>query len=757
MGLDGMIAVVDALYQPALLLDGTGRVRHANAAAAARFALQAGQACRDALHCDPTTSAPCPLADVLATRGPRTCLFEREGVRFGLRLAAVGPDLLLATLAEATPIERLPGDDQDLLQTILDSSSDVFIACNRDHVIEFVNRALVERAGVPAAALVGRNFRDVWKPFVGIPWEELEERVLQRGEVFRLNDVEYRHGLGGTPVWMNLTFSPRRDAAGAIVGSVTTVNYLTEQRRLQLELAESERGYRALFDGAPVGLVIIGTDGRLRLSNATMRNTVGGARDETGHQVGEFIASEDRERMLAGFQRAVATGRPRPEGVDFALVGPDGERRQMHVRMSEITYQGERAMLAAMLDVTEVRRLQEQLTRAERLAGLGGLAAGVAHEFNNVLAAIQGRAEIIGRSAPAAGSLAGECARAIVRHSRRGAEIIQQINSLVATRPTRPVALRWEDVLEDVLASLGPRLAEERIVLERDYAARRAVNADPGQVHQLVLNLLQNARDAIRPLGAGTIRVATREVPEGVALEIGDTGVGMDELTRQRLFEPFFSTKGGGERRSDLGTGLGLGLGLAIVHSVVRAHQGRVDVSSTPGQGTRLTVVFPAALEPAEFGRSVPVTLDAAPRTLRVTVVDDDVDVTEMVALALTTRGCKALEVNDGRRAVEACVEVEADVILIDRLMPPVDGLDVLREVRRRGVQTPAVLLSGRRADEDPDVLRALGVRRRLEKPVGLADLFAAIDDACGGPEGGNARFGAGPDGSGGAPPGRAR
>jgi len=143
-------------------------------------------------------------------------------------------------------------------------------------------------------------------------------------------------------------------------------------------------------------------------------------------------------------------------------------------------------------------------------------------------------------------------------------------------------------------------------------------------------------------------------------------------------------------------------------------------------------VIFPATVAPADFGRSVPVALSAAPRSLRVTVVDDDSDVTEMIALALTTRGCKALEINDGRRAADGCVEIAADVIIIDRLMPPVDGLDVLREIRRRGVQTPALLLSGRRADEDPELLRSLGVRKRLEKPIGLADLFAAVDEACG-------------------------
>jgi two-component system, cell cycle sensor histidine kinase and response regulator CckA len=751
---DGMTAVVDALYQPAVLLAGAGRVVvHANAAAVERFGLHPGATCHGVLRRRDEPCPDCPLEAVRARRAAPRCEFDRLGARLGMHLAPLDDDLFLATLADAVPLRHVPGDGQDLLPTILDSASDVVIACDRDHVIQFVNRALVERSGVPAAALIGRDFRTIYPPLEGLDWGEVAERVLERGEVIRLHDVEYKHSVGGGQVWANVTFAPWRDASGAIVGSVTTIDYLTEQRRLALQLAESERRYQALYEAAPVGLAIIGPDRRVRLGNSTAKHAFKTPMDFTGSLIDEFIAPEDRTRVLIDFKRAVETS-PHPEGNDFTAVGPEGERRRFHVRVSDIDFQGERCALVAMVDVTELRRLQEQLSRAERLAGLGSLAAGVAHEFNNVLAAIQGRAEIIAQSARDAAPVVDDCARAIVRHSRRGAEIIAQINSLVGTRPVRPVAVRWEDVLEDVLASLAPRLAEDKITVARDYQATRPVSADAGQVHQLILNLLQNARDAIRPQGRGTIRVGTRDVSDGVALDITDSGVGMDEVTRHRLFEPFFTTKGSADRRAersaDLGLGLGLGLGLAIVYGVVRAHDGRIEVASTPGHGSRITVIFPASVAPADFGRSVPVRLAAAPRTLRVIVVDDDADVTEMISLALTTRGCKAIEINDGRRAVDGCVEIAADVIIIDRVMPPVDGLDVLREVRRRGVQTPALLLSGRRADEDPELLRELGVRRRLEKPIGLADLFAAVDEASGAADG---VVGGGP-GAGGERPG---
>ena len=224
MAHDGMIAVVDALFQPALLLDGAGRVQHANAAATARFGLQTGGDLPGRAALRRAGRARCPLAAVLAARRAADVPL-RAGRRApraapGPRRRRPAPRHARRGGAAGAPAGR----SRDLLQTILDSSSDVFIAV-QPRAPHRVRQPRVRRAHRPARRprSIGRNFRDVWKPFAGFPWDELEERVLQRGEVFRLHDVEYPHGLGGGTVWLNLTFSPRRDAAGAIVGSVTTV------------------------------------------------------------------------------------------------------------------------------------------------------------------------------------------------------------------------------------------------------------------------------------------------------------------------------------------------------------------------------------------------------------------------------------------------------------------------------------------------------------------------------------------------------
>jgi PAS domain S-box-containing protein len=720
----GMIEVVDALEQPALLLAGDGLVRHANAAARQRLGVAAGAACREAVagrHC----ATQCPLPEVLARHTARVCEVERDGFLLGLRLTAVAPDLCLGLLASAQPLRVLAAEGAALLHTILEASSDAMIACDLDHRVEFVNRALVERSGVPAAALIGRDYRAIWPTIKGIDWDELSRRVLERGEVVRVSNLRYESALGGS-AWVDLTFAPRRDADGNLVGSITTAHYLTAERRLAARLEESERRFRELFEKAPVGIALLGPDARVRLANATAHQLLG-VTDVVGRPVLELLGAAGRSAARSAWEAALRTGVRAEGGIEFALVRLDGRPLHVHVRTADIEYQGERCVQIVALDMTMLRQLQEQLAQAEKLGSLGTLAAGVAHEFNNVLTAIQGRAEILLRQGPS--SLVSDCAHAIVRHSRRGADVIEQIASFAATRPVRPQPLRWEEVVDDVLQSLGAWLAEEHIQLERAYSATHGVLADPGQMQQVVLNLVQNARDALHPLGGGTIRLATRGGDGAVELEISDTGVGMDEAVRQRVFEPFFTTKTAGDRR-----GLATGLGLAIVYSIVRAHEGRIEVASAPGKGARFTISLPAhegaAAQPGPDDRPP---ASSGPRPLRVLVVDDDADVTEMIALALETEGCTVAAYNRPQEAVELGAAAHFDVLIVDLMMPLLDGLGVLRQLRARGCRTPALVLTGRRGAADPAELALLGVRRFLEKPVGLATLLMAVADAAAG------------------------
>jgi len=723
-----MTAVLDALVEPALLLDCEGRVLYANMPAQLRFNITTGEGCFRVLHSEAAQCPGCSLPTVAEEVGRvRVCRFYWQGTRLGMRLTNIGGGRILAVLAEATPRKKTQASDA--LASVLDAIGDMVVLTDRQGKIEHVNAAFEQRLGISRAAVVGRRYAEVWPSDGAIEWDSIEQRVLGRGEVVLFRGVEYKKPLSGEPLSLNLTFVPKRDGAGGVQGMIAIIHSASEELRLASRLREVEHLYQNLFDAIPMGLLIIGRDRKTRLINATARRFLGEDCDLQHMPFESVLAPEDRERVLVDFRRVLETRRPYSDGNTFFVRNGAGERRRVFVRSSVLDFKGEQCLLVATLDITESYRTDEQLLREEQLAALGSLAAAVAHEFNNVLAAVQGRAELIVHHADGSVPIIPDCARAIVRHCRRASRIVDQVHGVATMQAPKPTSLRWEDIAEDVLGSLAPRLAEENITVERDYKATAGVWADAGQIHQLVLNLLQNAREAIRPQGQGTIRVSTRDVDDAVAFDIEDTGTGMDEATKARIFEPFFSAKRSRSSPARQGS-LGLGLGLTIVHQVVRANNGRIEVASTPGKGTRFTIVLPRSVEPIDFGVSQPEHPLGPGRTLRVAVLDDDEDVTEMITLALATRGIRAFPLNEGHRAVERCLAVEADVLVIDRNLPPVDGLDILRELRRRGLQIPAILLSGRQSQEPAEELRLLGVVKQLTKPVGLSDLFVAIDAA---------------------------
>jgi two-component system, cell cycle sensor histidine kinase and response regulator CckA len=311
----------------------------------------------------------------------------------------------------------------------------------------------------------------------------------------------------------------------------------------------------------------------------------------------------------------------------------------------------------------------EQLRQAQKMESIGRLAGGVAHDFNNLLLVINGYSEFL------SSSLVDERQRHFAAEIRsageRAAGLTQQLLAFSRRQVLQPRVVDLNESIRDLHGMLRSLIGEGiRVELSLD-GDLRAIEADPGQVGQVLLNLAVNARDAMA--GSGTLEISTFNAGDEVVLEVADTGTGMDESTRSRIFEPFFTTKDVGQ---------GTGLGLSTVYGVVTQSGGTIDVRSAPGEGTTFSIRLPAtdrveAVEPD-------VDVAGTPAAERILVVDDEQIVRDLLAHTLRRQGYD-VEVAAGARDARA-LEGPWDLLLTDVVMPEMDGVELARHVDARRV-----------------------------------------------------------------------
>jgi signal transduction histidine kinase/ActR/RegA family two-component response regulator len=375
---------------------------------------------------------------------------------------------------------------------------------------------------------------------------------------------------------------------------------------------------------------------------------------------------------------------------------------------------------ARLLDT--VQRTQAELITASRLAAIGTLAAGVAHEFNNLLAGMHGYAEL--------GQLGtldekDEALEVIRRTCQRGVQITRRLLTFARQSDGTRELARIDEIAEAALQLISWDLARAQITVERDYRSATAIWADSGQIMQVVLNLLSNARDATPP--GGVVTISTSENDEWVDLTVADTGSGIAETIRERIFEPFVTTKGALGGGAVAGTGLGLSVSYGIVHS----HEGRLLVESAIGSGSSFTVRLRRHFEalPAE-PPTAPPRVETLP--LHILVVDDEAPVCAVVAQILARAGHSVTQSSDGMDALARSDHERWDLIISDVTMPGLSGPNLIKQLRARGIATPVILMTGR---VDSDGLTyaqgsdAIGV---LAKPFDRATLLATIGAALG-------------------------
>jgi PAS domain S-box-containing protein len=642
---------------------------------------------------------------------------------------------------------RLP---VDVAHVVVERAPDAVFVTTSDFALEWVNEAAAKLLGFPAEALIGKRIEELLVDPDDLAREPLRRAALLSGEVTTTTRT-FRTGDGGARV---LEVCARAIDGGRLLGIARDA---TERMKAQEALARSEASFRALIEASPDG-ILVHRDAKILYANAALSRILGWPDPSAmiGTSAAEIVHPDDRKVALERIGRLVA-GEANVPFVDERLLRADGRVVSVQISGVRIVFEGKPSVLAVIRDVGEQRRIQEQLAKADRMASLGTLAAGVAHEINNPLTyvllhldAIAGTArrlrrgidrvlpilsERLGEGASRAlfsPELTRETAELLAEHAANASEGAQRVARIV--RDLRAFSRFDDDVREpidvhrpiELATSTAAHELKHRAKVVRDYREVPPVVASEGRLAQIVLNLLLNAAHAI-PEGhpdVNEIRIRTNAAEGEVQIAITDTGVGIPEEQMRRLFEPFFTTKPVGE---------GSGLGLAICHGLVTTLGGRILVESTPGEGSTFTVVLPAATEAAR-PKIVPATRErpVPSRRGRILVVDDEPAIGEAVGRALRARHDVVFVASAAEARAVLERDAAFDVILCDVVMPEETGADLHRWLTARdpALADRILFMSGGRVGEASRALAEIEPSRWLEKPFTAAALDARIEAA---------------------------
>ncbi|HEX2091503.1 MAG TPA: ATP-binding protein [Longimicrobiaceae bacterium] len=483
--------------------------------------------------------------------------------------------------------------------------------------------------------------------------------------------------------------------------------------------------YRRLVETSPYGICTLDAEGRYLQVNSALARILGSSpADLLGRHFAARVFPADREIVALRLRRLLAGERAEAE-VETRLLHSSGVERRVHLRAVPIVA-AERmtAIHVVARDLTEEGSREVRLRRAERLASLGTLLSGVAHELNNPLASIKSFAQLLLLDERPTDDR--EALQIIEQEATRAARIVADLR-LVARQTRRresgvrgPVQLN--EVVRQVLELRGYTLATHNIKVDRDLAAHLpVVHADPGEMEQVILNLVLNAEHsmATHP-GERRLLVRTRPSLRGVTVQVVDSGPGIPAEHLDRIFDPFWTTKEPGE---------GTGLGLSMTYSIVMEHGGEIRVESRPGEGAAFTVELPSEpvspmVPPPELGA-------ARSPALRVLVVDDEAPIRQAVARYLQRRGHYVDQAADGREALDRLEEAPYDAIVADLRMPGLSGERFLAELRERhpGAERRLLFITGDALSESvPGVITGSAIPV-IYKPFEMEQIAREVEE----------------------------
>ena len=632
-------------------------------------------------------------------------------------------------------------ESEELLRRVVANIPIGIWVTDRDFRVQLWNAGLEAMTGLSRAQVLGHDIFARLPSLTAAGLEDLARRVVDTGEPLVLNDHPFSDpAMPRGHYRLNVRANPLRDASGRVAGLVVAVEDISDRKRTEEALARSRDFYLTLFDEFPTLIRRCNSEGKCDFCNKSWLIFTGRTRQqELGDGWLEAVHPEDRQRLLKTAREAFAARQPFE--IEFRLRRHDGQYHWfIGVERPFHDLDGNFAdYLCSYYDVTERKHLEEQFRQAQKMEAMGRLASGVAHDFSNLLTAITGYASFARDALPATDPIRDDISQ-VLSAANRGANLTRQLLAFSRRQTITPSVVNLNEIILNLSKMLRRLISEDIELVTAPAPDLFAVEVDPGQIEQVLVNLVVNAGDAMPEGGRLTIETANVtldaeyarqhvSVAPGsyVVLAVSDTGCGMTDEVKARIFEPFFTTKPPGK---------GTGLGLATCYGIVKQNGGHIWFYSEPGKGTTFKVYFPQVeAGAAELPEPVPEPR-RAPGEQTILLVEDDVSVRSFAARALREAGYTVLEAPNGLEALQLAAERQGSpihLLVTDVVMPQMGGEELAQNLRAIHPELKALFVSGYTAQA---VVRGEALDEAVEflqKPFTVTMLTQKVDEVLSG------------------------
>ena len=649
---------------------------------------------------------------------------------------------LIATAAHfmSIAIERTRAEDalrtsEALYHSLVENLPQSILRKDLNGRFTFANRGLCNNIGQSWEEIAGKTDADFYPPALAEKYRLDDLRVIQTGKPIAL--VEEHIAPDGSKLFVEVVKTPLCDAHGRVIGVQGIFWDVSERMRADEKLRASEDRFVQFMKNLPGIAFIKDHDLRFVYANPQFETALGFQRDDWFEKTNEELFPPDVAASLTEFDNTVLKSNA-PQQVEEEIAG-----RWLLTSKFPVASKDSRHLLGGIaIDITdrknaerERQEMERRMQHVQKLESLGVLAGGIAHDFNNLLLVMLGHADLALAELPQMSPARGNIAE-MERAARRAADLCRQMLAYSGKGKFVIESVSLSELVSEMVHLLKASISKKVTLSLHLQENLPAIDGDPAQMQQILMNLITNASEAIGEQ-PGVLTVATgamhcsrayldeimldKDLPEGeyVYLEVSDTGCGMDSETTKRVFEPFFTTKFTGR-----------GLGMAAVLGIVRGHKGAIRLYSEPGHGTTFRVLFPASRKAAPPAARTDVSSDSGWKGSGfVLLVDDEATILALGGHMLERMGFSVLTANDGQEALEVFREHQDGIslVLLDLTMPKMDGEETFRELRRLDPKVRVVMTSGYTEYDVATRFVGQGLSGFIQKPYTSASLQACL------------------------------